>query len=121
MPMPLICAPIFDPVHRKSDLSTGFCMETGQVKTGETVSDTYTKMLQEMLRITLPVAYGIAAEYPTVQQLVRGLQDHGPTTLEDCRKSANKDGGFTDKKVGRAISKRVYNVFTGRDPGSWDV
>jgi hypothetical protein len=45
-------------------------MESGQVKTGENASDTYTKMLQEIIRITAPVAYGIAAKYPTVQKLV---------------------------------------------------
>lgn len=96
-------------------------METGQVKTGDTISDTYTKMLQEMVRVTLPVAMGIAYEYPTVQQLIKGLEKNGPTALEDCRKSANKDGAFTDRKVGKAISKRVYDVFMGKDSASWDV
>jgi crossover junction endonuclease EME1 len=78
-------------------------------------------MLQEMVRITAPVAYGIAAEYPTVQKLVKGLRKKGPLTLENCRKTANKDGAFTDKRVGPSISKRVYNVFTSKDAGSWDV
>ncbi len=96
-------------------------MESGQVKTGENAADTYTKMLQEIIRITTPVAYGIAAKYPTVQKLVKGLEEHGPLALEDCRKCANKDGTFTDRKVGPSISKRVYKVFLGRDPGSWDV
>ena len=47
-------------------------MESGQVKTGENAADIYTKMLQEIIRITPSVAYGIAAEYPTVQKLVKG-------------------------------------------------
>ena len=96
-------------------------MESGQVKTGENASDTYTKMLQEIIRITASVAYGIAAEYPTVQKLVKGLQENGPLALEDCRKCANKDGAFTDRRVGPSISKRVHKVFLGRDAGSWDV
>ena len=78
-------------------------------------------MLQEIIRITAPVAYGIAAEYPTLQKLVRGLEENGPLALEDCRKCANKDGAFTDRRVGQAISRRVYKVFLGRDAGSWDV
>jgi crossover junction endonuclease EME1 len=78
-------------------------------------------MLQEMVRITPSVAYGIAAEYPTVQKLVKGLKENGPLALEDCRKTANKDGAFTDKRVGPSISKRVYNVFMSRDAGSWNV
>ena len=96
-------------------------MESGQVKTGESPEDTYTKMLQEIVRITASVAYGIAAEYPTVQKLVAGLEEKGPLALEDCRKSANKDGAFTDRRIGPAISKRVYKVFMCRDAGSSDI
>jgi crossover junction endonuclease EME1 len=96
-------------------------MESGQVKTGENATDTYTKMLQEIIRITAPVAYGIAVEYPTVQKLVKGLEENGPLALEDCRKCANKDGAFTDRRIGPSISKRVHKVFMGRDPTSWDV
>jgi crossover junction endonuclease EME1 len=96
-------------------------MESGQVKPGENAADTYIKMLQEIFRITAPVAYGIAAEYPTVQKLVKGLEESGPSALEDCRKCANKDGAFTDRRVGPSISKRVYKVFMGRDAGSLEV
>ena len=91
------------------------------MKTGDDASDTYAKMLQEIMRLTAPIAYGIAAEYPTVQKLVKGLEKHGPLALEDLKKSANKDGAFTDRRVGPAISKRVYKVFMGTDETSWDV
>ncbi|KAH8816229.1 ERCC4 domain-containing protein [Xylogone sp. PMI_703] len=107
--------------NQKESLDTGFCMETGQVKTGDSPSDTYVKMLQEIIRITAPVAYGITAEYPTVQTLVKGLEKHGPLALEDIRKSANKDGGVTDRRIGPALSKRVWKVFLGRDEMSLDV
>lgn len=96
-------------------------MESGQVKTGDGPADTYVKMLQEMVRITAAVAYSITAKYPTLRELVEGLQENGPLDLEDCRKSSNKNGAFTDQRVGPAISKRVYKVFTGRDPHSLDV
>lgn len=96
-------------------------MESGQVRAGDGPADTYTRMLQEMIRITSPIAYGIAAEYPTVQKLVKGIEESGQHALEDCRKSANKDGAFTDRRIGRSISVRVHKVFTGRDATSWDV
>jgi crossover junction endonuclease EME1 len=96
-------------------------MDSGQVKSGEDANDTYSKMLQEIIRITAPVAYGIMAEYPTAQKLVKGLEENGPTALEECRKMANRDGACTDKRVGLAISKRVHSVFTERDPKSFDV
>ena len=65
------------------NLDTSFCMESGQVKAGEDKNDTYVKMLQEVVRVTAPIAYGIAAEYPNVISLVRGLRRHGPYALED--------------------------------------
>jgi crossover junction endonuclease EME1 len=99
----------------------GFCMESGQVRTGEDVRDTYTKMLQEIARVTAPIAYGIANEFGTVSELVRGLEEGGPLVLEACRKSANKDGALSDRAVGQAVSRRLHKVFTGRDETSTDV
>lgn len=58
-------------------------MESGQIKTGEDKQDTYVKMLQEVVRVTAPVAYGIAADYPNVMSLVKVMKRYGPTCLED--------------------------------------
>lgn len=102
-------------------LDTAFCMETGQIKTGEDAPDTYVRMLQEVNRVTAPIAYGIAAEYPSVKTLVEGLKKEGKDALTHIRKSANKDGVFTDKEVGKSVSKRVWSIFTGTDEGSTDV
>ncbi|KAJ6102760.1 hypothetical protein N7486_005187 [Penicillium sp. IBT 16267x] len=98
-----------------------FCMDVGQVKTGEDNLDTFVKMLQEINRVTASMSYGIAAQYPCVTDLFRGMLMHGPTMLEDVRKSANKNGALTDSRVGPAASKRLYKVFTGLDPTSTDV
>lgn len=108
---------------RRDDVSTdaGFSVESGQVKTGETIKDTYILMLQEVARVTAPMAYGIAAQYPTVAALVRGLEENGSLALEDLRKSANRDGRLTDQRIGQAISKRLYKIFTCRDPTSTEV
>ena len=67
------------------NLETSFCMDVGQVKTGDGKDDTYNKMLQEIIRVTAPVAYGIAVEYPNVQALVKGFEMKGPTALQDLR------------------------------------
>ncbi|EMT64754.1 Crossover junction endonuclease eme1 [Fusarium odoratissimum] len=112
------------PYRKQRDIATlgaGFCMESGQVKTGEDAKDTYVRMLQEIVRVTAPIAYGVAAEFGTVSSLVRGLEERGPTLLEGVKKSANKDGAFTDRMVGQAVSRRMYKVFTGVDETSTDV
>ncbi|OBT65677.1 hypothetical protein VE03_05540 [Pseudogymnoascus sp. 23342-1-I1] len=107
--------------RQRMALDTAFCMETGQIKTGEDAPDTYVRMLQEVNRVTAPIAYGIAAEYPSVKTLVEGLKKDGKDALTHVRKSANKDGVFTDREVGKSVSKRVWSIFTGKDEGSTDV
>ncbi|KAI9795414.1 MAG: hypothetical protein M1835_005835 [Candelina submexicana] len=128
----------------RMNLDTSFCMDVGQVKTGDDKDDTYVRMLQEIVRVTAPVAYGIASEYPNVLALVKGFREKGPTALEDLmvrskkpiypllihypdihanavdpfKKSANRNGAFTNNRIGKAISKRIYNIFMCIDPGS---
>lgn len=107
--------------EQANDAAATFCMDTGQVRAGDGAADTYARMLQEVTRVTAPIAHGIAAEYPTVGQLVRGLEEKGPLVLEGVRKSANQNGAFTDRTVGQAMSRRIHKVFTGRDEGSTDI
>lgn len=110
-------------------LDTAFCMESGQVKTGNDAADTFLKMLQEVNRITAPIAYGIAAAYPSASQLVAAFdqeqrlrgRDAARDLLQTLRKSANRDGAFTDRELGKRVSRRVWAIFMGRDEGSTDV
>ncbi|KAK2734571.1 hypothetical protein FQN55_002613 [Onygenales sp. PD_40] len=98
-----------------------FCMDVGQVRTGEDNADTYVKMLQEIQRVTAPISYGITMQYPTVGELVRELKGQGPLMLEDVKKCANKTGALTEARVGPAMSKRIHKVFTGLNPSSTDI
>ncbi|CAG8307632.1 unnamed protein product [Penicillium salamii] len=107
--------------ERQEAHNAAFCMDTGQVKTGADNNDTFIKMLQEVNRITAPMAYGIAGEYPCVTNLARGMRMHGVTLLEDIKKSANKNGALTNARIGPAASRRLYKVFTGQDPTSTDI
>ncbi|KXX82765.1 Crossover junction endonuclease eme1 [Madurella mycetomatis] len=111
------------PYRRQRDTSNdaNFCIESGQVRTGETPRETYLRMLQEIGRVTAPIAYGIAAECGTVSELVKRLKDGGPLALEKIRKGTDRNGGVSDRVVGQAVSKRLWRIFTGRDEGSMDV
>jgi crossover junction endonuclease EME1 len=71
--------------ERMDTNDSAFCMDTGQVKPGEDKADTFVKMLQEVNRVTASMAYGIAARYPSVVDLVRGMRRHGPSMLEDVK------------------------------------
>jgi crossover junction endonuclease EME1 len=107
--------------EQDNDASAAFCMDAGQVRTGDGAYDTYVRMLQEIVRVTAPMAYGIANEFPSVTKLVRGMEEGGPLRLEDVRKSANRDGALSDRNIGQAISRRIHKIFTGRDETSTDV
>ncbi|KAK4934900.1 hypothetical protein LTR10_023933 [Elasticomyces elasticus] len=100
--------------------SASFCMDSGQVRTGDDARDTFVKMLQEVQRVTPSMAYGIVDKFESVRALVTAFDRNGNLLLEDVRKSANKDGAWSDKRLGPMVSKRLYKVFMGRDPSSTD-
>lgn len=64
-------------------LDRSFCMESGQIKSGNGVEDTFQKMLQHIQRVTPGVADAITARYKSVSALIRGFQQGGPNILED--------------------------------------
>lgn len=112
------------PYKKQRDDATAtarFCMDSGQVKTGEDNRDTYIRMLQEIFRVTAPIAYSVAGEFGSVTKLVNGLSEEGSKRLENVHKSANKDGALSDRVIGPAISRRLHKIFTGTDEMSTDV
>ncbi|KAF7512182.1 hypothetical protein GJ744_002344 [Endocarpon pusillum] len=100
--------------------AVGFCMDVGQVKTGDDRMDTYVKMLQEVQRVTPSMAYGIANEFDTVGKLVKAFREEGGLVLQNIRKSANRDGAVSERVLGQAISRRLSKVWLGKDEGSTD-
>lgn len=62
---------------------TSFCTDVGQVKTGLGKADTYSRMLEEIHRVTPSVANGVASKYPDVQALVDAFRLHGENAVED--------------------------------------
>lgn len=71
--------------ERMNLYDASFCMDVGQVKAGVDADDTYAKMLQEITRVTAPIAYGVANRYGSVSELVRAFKAGGPQLLEDVK------------------------------------
>ena len=63
-------------------LDRSFCMESGQIKSGSTVDDTYHKMLQQIHRVTPQIADAITGTYKSVHSLISAFKQHGPFVLE---------------------------------------
>jgi crossover junction endonuclease EME1 len=64
-------------------LDRSFCMEGGQVKSGATTEEMFSKMLQQVHRVTPQVADTIMGTHKSVSALVRAFQQGGPHVLED--------------------------------------
>ncbi|KAI6778322.1 uncharacterized protein J7T54_005838 [Emericellopsis cladophorae] len=99
----------------------GFCMESGQVRSGDGPKDTYLRMLQEIARVSAPMAHGIAAEFENVPSLVNGMLRGGPERLSNVAKTVDSKGTLGTRTVGQAVSRRMYKIFTGRDETSTEV
>ncbi|ETN45154.1 uncharacterized protein HMPREF1541_10031 [Cyphellophora europaea CBS 101466] len=100
--------------------SSSFYMGSGQFKTGDGVQETFCRMLEGQQRVTPSIAQSIAAEWPSPRELVAAFRTSDNLMLENVRKSTNKDGGYSDKRIGPVISKRMYKVFLGRIPEATD-
>ncbi|CAK7203044.1 hypothetical protein SEUCBS139899_005773 [Sporothrix eucalyptigena] len=101
--------------------AASFCMDSGQIATGDDPQDLYALILQQVARVTEPVALGVAARFETIPQLVQGFQEQGPLALEAVLKSRNRNGALSDRTIGPALSRRLHKVFLGRDAASTDV
>lgn len=62
---------------------TAFCTDVGQVKTGLGKADTYSRMLEEIHRVTPSIANGVARKYPDVQALVNAFRLRGESAIEN--------------------------------------
>ena len=96
--------------------SASFYMGSGQFKGGDDAQETFCRMLEEQQRVTPSIAQSIVSGYSSPRELVEAFRRKDNMMLENMRKSTNKDGGYSDKRIGPVISKRMYKVFLGRDP-----
>jgi crossover junction endonuclease EME1 len=116
--------------YRLNDMHAGFCMESGQVRTGDNREDIFVRMLQELPRVTASMAWGIhEAGYPGVRELITGFKRteeregkaEAKLMLEDVKKAVNRDGGVSERRLGPVVSRRIYKLFLGTNPGVTDV
>ncbi|CAK7274408.1 hypothetical protein SEPCBS119000_006154 [Sporothrix epigloea] len=101
--------------------AASFCMDSGQITTGDDPQNLYALILQQVARVTEPVALGIAARFDDIPRLVRGFEEEGPLALEAIPKSRTRNGALSDRMIGPALSRRLYKVFIGRDAANTDV
>ncbi|RHZ46109.1 hypothetical protein Glove_634g22 [Diversispora epigaea] len=90
-----------------------------QVRAGKDCCDTWLRMLQEIQQVTQPVAKGILNIYPTVKSLYEAYercsdQEEAENLLNDVE-IASTGLGRRSRFVNKAVSKRIYEIFMGKD------
>ncbi|KAG5437566.1 hypothetical protein PCANB_000994 [Pneumocystis canis] len=86
-------------------LSSSFCMESGQIKTGIDIKDTYIKLLQTIHKVTPQIANIIVQKYPKISNLTSAFIKDGPDILSDLI------GNLMKRKIGPVLSRRIYHAF----------
>ncbi|TGZ82967.1 hypothetical protein EX30DRAFT_358063 [Ascodesmis nigricans] len=107
--------------YKVAQASKGGDTFLGNVKTGANPEETFVRMLQEISRVTIPAATGIVGRTASVKGLVEMLEERGADALSAVRTRQTRSGAPSEKKVGKAISRRIAGVFMGTDPGIDDV
>ncbi|KAI8984671.1 hypothetical protein BDF20DRAFT_861162 [Mycotypha africana] len=89
-------------------------------KCGTDPQDTYIKMLQEIQLCTPAVARSVISAYPSLQRLHRAYErTQGRTAGElmladlEVERSALQ---LRDRTINRAMSRKIYSIFTSSDP-----
>jgi crossover junction endonuclease EME1 len=101
-------------------LDTSFCTAVGQVRAGADREDTWSKMLQEIQRVTPAHANGIIDRCPDVRSLVQTFRQGGPEALHDIPLLMTRDGAPSNRNIGVATSRRIHGVFTERNAMAYE-
>ncbi|KAI5842907.1 hypothetical protein DFP73DRAFT_479312 [Morchella snyderi] len=101
--------------------AAGFCTDAGQLRVGIGRADTFRRMLEEVYRVTPSAAEAVVRVYPDVRALVAAFAEFGEEALADLPILTMRGGKATDKTVGPSTSRKIFAVFTNRDPDSVEI
>ena len=89
-------------------------------KSGKNQTDTWSKMLQVLFGVTEPTAEAILQEFPTVRSLMDEYKAHPEQAARLLTGITVNRAGYTTsgskRGIGDALSLRIYDNFTKRDP-----
>ncbi|ORY07633.1 hypothetical protein K493DRAFT_310168 [Basidiobolus meristosporus CBS 931.73] len=105
--------------YKKRNTQLKFCVE-GQVKSGTSAKEVWELMLQQIHLVTPNVARSIIYEYPTLKSLYDAYKlmpnpDEAQLMLQDVA-IGRSSAGVAARRLGPALSKRIYQFFMGHDP-----
>ncbi|KAG0295723.1 putative monocarboxylate transporter mch1 [Linnemannia gamsii] len=99
----------------KTGRKTGLNVCLDGIKCGTGYKDTWVTSLQQIHMITPQVARSIALEYPTIRSLYDGYKECASVYDAWCMLEGIRVENRASV-IGKAISRRVYDVFMGEDP-----
>ncbi|KAL1925798.1 uncharacterized protein VTP21DRAFT_681 [Calcarisporiella thermophila] len=91
------------------------------VRCGSDAAESWLRMLQEIQLVTPRIAESIVEVYPTVRSLYDAYFacesiEEGEMLLADIEVERVAIPGQRPRRIGPAMSKRIYHIFMGKDP-----
>lgn len=98
-----------------------FCPDGKLRKSGTDGADTWQWMLRQIHMLEENSANAVVKEYPTLNSLFQAYsrctsKGQAERLLEDIVVQRHGKAGETNRRLGPALSKRIYNVIMGEDP-----
>ncbi|EPY52037.1 Holliday junction resolvase subunit Eme1 [Schizosaccharomyces cryophilus OY26] len=84
--------------------------EIGHVKSADRVENTLNFMLRQILRVTPNISNAICDHFPSIPKLVQYLEANGEESLSNIMIAT----AVSERNLGTALSRRIYNTFLGR-------
>jgi crossover junction endonuclease EME1 len=88
----------------------------GTGKSGQDLKDTWAKFLQEYLGVTKNVSDGIIAQYPTIRSLYEAYDGLNDDEAENLLSRVDVNREKSTRKLGTALSRKIYHMFNSIDP-----
>ncbi|WBW70916.1 Holliday junction resolvase subunit Eme1 [Schizosaccharomyces osmophilus] len=84
--------------------------EIGHVKSADRAENTLNFMLRQLLRVTPNISNAICDYFPSIPKLIQHLKANGEESLSNIMVTT----AISERNLGIALSRRIYNTFLGR-------
>ncbi|EPX72161.1 Holliday junction resolvase subunit Eme1 [Schizosaccharomyces octosporus yFS286] len=84
--------------------------EIGHVKSADRAENTLNFMLRQLLRVTPNISNAICDYFPSIPKLIQHLKANGEESLSNIMITT----AISERNLGTALSRRIFNTFMGR-------
>ncbi|PWA02910.1 hypothetical protein BB558_000948 [Smittium angustum] len=113
-----------DDLGRNVLFPNGLNIDSSTIRSGSGLKDTYTKLLEQIPKVSVAIAKSITEKYPTIESLNQAwinCKDQGYDSCNDPGEllssvAVTSARGYGERPIGSVISRLVYNFFNSENP-----